>query len=43
LGDIMNTLVHEPEISSHQRPNAQTVDADVDVVTGAVKVPETMV
>lgn len=39
---IMNTLVPEAEIPSHQGPDAQTVDADLDVVTMAVKVPETI-
>jgi len=39
---IMNTLVPEPEISSHQGPDAQSVDPDLDVVTMAVKVPETL-
>ena len=39
---IMNTLVPEPEIPSHQGPDAQTVDPDLDVVTMAVKVPETL-
>ena len=42
LGGIMNTLVPEPEIPSHQGPDAKTVDADLDVVTMAVKVPETL-
>ena len=42
LGGIMNTLVPEPEIPSHQGPDAQTVDPDLDVVTMAVKVPETL-
>jgi glyceraldehyde-3-phosphate dehydrogenase (NAD(P)) len=37
LGGIMNTLVPEPEIPSHQGPDAQTVDPDLDVVTMAVK------
>lgn len=41
-GGIINTLVPEPEIPSHQGPDAQTVDADLDVVTMAVKVPETL-
>ena len=41
-GGIMNTLVPEPEILSHQGPDAQTVDPDLDVVTMAVKVPETL-
>ncbi|MEO8680868.1 MAG: type II glyceraldehyde-3-phosphate dehydrogenase [Vicinamibacterales bacterium] len=39
---IMNTLVPEPEIPSHQGPDAQSVDAALDVVTMAVKVPETL-
>ena len=39
---IMNTLVPEPEIPSHQGPDAQTVDPELDVVTMAVKMPETL-
>ena len=39
---IMNTLLPEPEIPSHQGPDAQSVDPDLDVVTMAVKVPETL-
>ena len=39
---IMNTLVPEPEIPSHQGPDAQSVDPDLDVVTMAVKVPQTL-
>ena len=39
---IMNTLVPEHEIPSHQGPDAQSVDPDLDVVTMAVKVPETL-
>ncbi|MFC3068480.1 type II glyceraldehyde-3-phosphate dehydrogenase [Phenylobacterium soli] len=39
---IMNTLVPEPEIPSHQGPDAQSVDPALDVVTMAVKVPETI-
>ena len=39
---IMNTLVPEPEIPSHQGPDAQSVDPELDVVTMAVKVPETV-
>jgi glyceraldehyde-3-phosphate dehydrogenase (NAD(P)) len=39
---IMNTLVPEPDIPSHQGPDAQSVDPDLDVVTMAVKVPETL-
>jgi glyceraldehyde-3-phosphate dehydrogenase (NAD(P)) len=41
-GGIMNTLVPESEIPSHQGPDAQTVDPDLDVVTIAVKAPETI-
>lgn len=39
---IMNTLVPEAQIPSHQGPDAQTVDSELDVVTMAVKVPETL-
>ncbi len=39
---IMNTLVPEPEIPSHQGPDAQSVDPELDVLTMAVKVPETI-
>lgn len=42
LGGIMNTLVPEEEIPSHQGPDAQSVDPELDVVTMAVKVPETL-
>lgn len=42
LGGIMNTLVPEKEIPSHQGPDAQSVDPDLDVVTMAVKVPVTL-
>jgi len=42
VGGIMNTLVPEPEIPSHQGPDAQSVDPDLDVITMAVKVPETL-
>ena len=42
LGGIMNTLVPEAEIPSHQGPDAQSVDPELDVVTMAVKVPETL-
>jgi glyceraldehyde-3-phosphate dehydrogenase (NAD(P)) len=42
LGGIMNTLVPEPDIPSHQGPDAQTVDPELDVITMAVKVPETL-
>lgn len=42
LGGIMNTLVPEPSIPSHQGPDARTVDPDLDVITMAVKVPQTV-
>lgn len=42
LGGIMNTVVPEPTIPSHQAPDARTVNPDLDVVTIAVKVPETL-
>lgn len=42
LGGIMNTLVPEPDIPSHQGPDAQSVDPELDVITMAVKVPETL-
>ncbi|MEY8021362.1 type II glyceraldehyde-3-phosphate dehydrogenase [Muriicola sp. SD30] len=42
LGGIMNTMVPEKEIPSHQGPDAQSVDPDLDVITSAVKVPETL-
>ncbi len=38
----MNTLVPEPTIPSHQGPDAQSVDPDLDLVTMAVKVPQTL-
>ncbi len=41
-GGIMNTLVPEKHIPSHQGPDAQSVDPVLDVVTMAVKVPETL-
>jgi glyceraldehyde-3-phosphate dehydrogenase (NAD(P)) len=42
LGGIINTLVPEPQLPSHQGPDAQLVDPDLDVVTIAVQVPETL-
>ncbi|WP_262031337.1 type II glyceraldehyde-3-phosphate dehydrogenase [Microvirga sp. Mcv34] len=39
---IMNTLVPEEQIPSHQGPDAQSVDPALDVITMAVKVPETL-
>ena len=42
LDGIMNTLVPEKDIPSHQGPDAQSVDPSLDVITAAVKVPETL-
>ncbi|HSP41158.1 MAG TPA: type II glyceraldehyde-3-phosphate dehydrogenase [Gillisia sp.] len=42
LGGIMNTMVPEKEIPSHQGPDAQSVDPELDVITSAVKVPQTL-
>ncbi|WP_018343959.1 type II glyceraldehyde-3-phosphate dehydrogenase [Cytophaga aurantiaca] len=42
LGGIMNTLLPEKEIPSHQGPDANSVDPSLDVITAAVKVPETL-
>lgn len=42
LGGIMNTMVPEKDIPSHQGPDAKSVDPDLDVITAAVKVPETL-
>src|SRR3546814_16172305 len=42
VGGIMNTLVPEPDIPSHQGPDAQSVDPELDVVPMAGKVPPTM-
>jgi glyceraldehyde-3-phosphate dehydrogenase (NAD(P)) len=42
LNGIMNTLVPEKDIPSHQGPDAKSVDPELDVVTAAVKVPETL-
>lgn len=42
LNGIMNTLVPEKDIPSHQGPDAQLVDSELDVITVAVKVPETL-
>ncbi len=41
-GGIMNTLVPEETIPSHQAPDARSVDPGLDVVTMAVDVPETI-
>jgi glyceraldehyde-3-phosphate dehydrogenase (NAD(P)) len=42
LGGIMNTMVPEKDIPSHQGPDAQSVDPDLNVITSAVKVPQTL-
>ena len=42
LNGIINTLVPEKDIPSHQGPDAQSVDPSLDVITAAVKVPETL-
>ncbi len=42
LGGIMNTMVPEKDIPSHQGPDAQSVNPDLNVITSAVKVPETL-
>lgn len=42
INGIINTLVPEVDIPSHQGPDAQTVDPELDVITVAVKVPETL-
>ena len=42
LGGIMNTMVPERDIPSHQGPDAQSVDPDLDVITSAIKVPQTL-
>lgn len=42
LGGIVNTLVPEPQLPSHQGPDARAVDPDLDVVTIAIQVPETL-
>jgi len=40
-GGVMNTVVPEKDIPSHQGPDAQTVDPDLDVITIAVKAAHT--
>lgn len=42
LGGIMNTLVPERVIPSHQTPDARSVVPELDVMTMAVDVPETL-
>lgn len=41
LGGIMNTMVPEPSIPSHQGPDARTVLPDLDIVTIAAKASHT--
>ncbi len=40
LNGIINTMVPEKKIPSHQGPDAKTVVPDLDVITMAVKAPE---
>ena len=42
LDGILNTIVPEPQIPSHQGPNAKTVIPDPDIVTVAVKAAESV-
>mgnify|MGYP002795019255 CR=1 FL=1 len=42
LNGIMNTLVLAKELPSHHAPDAKSVDPELDVITVAVKVPETL-
>lgn len=42
LNGIMNTMVPEKDIPSHQGPDAQTIDPELDVITVAIKVPQTL-
>jgi glyceraldehyde-3-phosphate dehydrogenase (NAD(P)) len=42
LGGLMNTVLPEPAIPSHQGPDARSVDPELDVVTMAVAVPMTI-
>ena len=42
LNGIINTLVPEPQLPSHQGEDAQMVDPELDVVTIAIQVPETL-
>lgn len=42
LGGLMNTVLPEPSIPSHQGPDACSVDPELDVVTMAVSVPMTI-
>jgi|TARA_B100001059_G_C17743819_1_gene533156 glyceraldehyde-3-phosphate dehydrogenase (NAD(P)) len=42
LGGIMNTMVPEKDIPSHQGPDAKSVDPDLDVITTAIKAPQTL-
>ncbi len=42
LNGIMNTLLPEEHIPSHQAPDAKTVLPNLDIITTAIKVPETL-
>ena len=42
VSGIMNTVVPEPDIPSHQGPDAKTILKNLDIVTVACKVPETI-
>lgn len=42
LNGIMNTLVPSKEIPSHHSHDAKSVDPELDVITSAIKVPETL-
>ena len=42
INGIINTVVPEPDMPSHQGPDAKTILNDLDVVTVACKVPETI-
>lgn len=42
LGGMINTVLPEPAIPSHQGPDARSVDPDLDVITMAVAVPMTI-
>jgi glyceraldehyde-3-phosphate dehydrogenase (NAD(P)) len=42
LGGIMNTMVPERDIPSHQGPDAKSVDPDLDGITCAIQEPQTL-
>ncbi len=42
LNGMMNTLLPEEHIPSHQAPDAKTVLPELDLITTAIKVPETL-